>query len=156
MKSNKLFTVIKDGKKTKVKIPKKLKLEEKVFVKGKVIDLEHMARHIEEGSEKTRIEGQKLMEEYEKDYPEPMEADPSEYVGLVLGLDVLEQTFLHHAKEARTQNLVMCEQFHKDYPGQPLPVHFKEDFCLPEALALMCKEILALKERCGNPTTEDS
>lgn len=58
----------------------------------------------------------------------------------------LIKTFSKHETHAIKDRQKMMRDFIKNYPGEKIPEHIKEDFNLPAALRLMCEEILKLKE----------
>lgn len=62
-------------------------------------------------------------------------------------LEDLIKTFSEHAKKSKRSNEKLIKEFKKTNPGEPLPDHFKDDFCLPKALGFMCSEVLELKKK---------
>ena len=62
-------------------------------------------------------------------------------------LQYLIDKFRDHDKRAQEQNKRLIKQFMENSPGQPLPEHFMDDFSLPMALASICSELLAIKNR---------
>ena len=62
-------------------------------------------------------------------------------------IDSLIKTFKQHSIEVKQLRKSMLKQWKDDFPDDPIPKHMKEDFCVTDALGLMCKEIKALKEK---------
>lgn len=60
-------------------------------------------------------------------------------------IEELVVTFKDHAQRAAKHNKEIIKGFKKNYPGEPLPEHMKEDFMLPTALACICEEIVKLQ-----------
>ena len=58
----------------------------------------------------------------------------------------LEKTFHEHHLESVKRNKEQIKEFKRDYPDEPLPVHFKEEFSFPFALSCICRAILNLEK----------
>ena len=61
-------------------------------------------------------------------------------------IEQLEKTFKEHAEKAIIQQKEQLEKFKKDYLGSEIPCHFLNDFCISEALHVICREINHLKK----------
>lgn len=61
-------------------------------------------------------------------------------------LERLRSEFLEHAKHFEKENVELIERYKRDYPGEELPDHLKDDFNLSYALHDMCNELINLKE----------
>lgn len=64
-------------------------------------------------------------------------------------IENLEKTFAEHAKETKRNRLKDLEIFKIKYPGEEIPQHLKDDFCIASALHCICQEIINLKEKTG-------
>lgn len=60
-------------------------------------------------------------------------------------LEELVQTFADHSIQAKIENEKLIKQFTEVNPGQTIPKWLLEDFSLPQALRLICEEIINLK-----------
>lgn len=65
-------------------------------------------------------------------------------------IDTLIEIFSEHAIEAKKNKEKDLKDYKKNYPGEPIPAHMVDDFCITEALSCMCQEIADLK-RIKNP-----
>lgn len=61
-------------------------------------------------------------------------------------LDELITVFSEHAPKAEKTHQELISAFKKNYPDEPLPDHFKDDFNLSRALLTFAIEINELKE----------
>lgn len=58
----------------------------------------------------------------------------------------LEETFMkHHVDSSRIRN-DLIEKYKKDYPNEPLPASFLDDFSISKALHVICREINQIKK----------
>ena len=64
---------------------------------------------------------------------------------MTLTIKSLLNTFSEHAIKAENNRLNRIEEFKENYPEDKIPDHMLETFNLPEALAVMCKEIIELR-----------
>lgn len=62
-------------------------------------------------------------------------------------IEELEKTFLKHHEKLQIENARFNEEFKKNYPDEPLPKVFNEDFSLPLALSIMCRHLSKLMDR---------
>ena len=63
----------------------------------------------------------------------------------VYKLPDLVNKFSDHAKEFEKSRGDQKKTFLEEYPNEPLPEYFKDDFNLPLAMATICAELLRLK-----------
>ena len=68
--------------------------------------------------------------------------------------DELLKIFEQHEKKAIVENQRLIEGFKKDYPNDPLPSHFEEDFSLPKALKTILNELIEIKAKNENINSE--
>lgn len=62
-------------------------------------------------------------------------------------IDSLIVTFKQHAEKSKKDMRECVEKFKENYPEEPLPAHFLDDFNICDALVSMCEEINMLKDR---------
>lgn len=62
-------------------------------------------------------------------------------------LDYMIQRFLQDAKKVHAQTRKLKLDFEKNYPNEPLPDHFHDNFNLCTALASVRQEIKRLKDK---------
>jgi hypothetical protein len=67
---------------------------------------------------------------------------PEEYT-----IEQLEKTFKSHAQKNIIQRQRDLENFQKNYPDSEIPAHMLNDFCISEALHVICREINELKKQ---------
>ncbi len=61
-------------------------------------------------------------------------------------VEELKETFLIHHEESKKHSEKVIKEYQKDYPGEPIPDHFYDDFSITLALSAICDEIIRLKE----------
>lgn len=61
-------------------------------------------------------------------------------------LEFLIKTFDEHTKQSVILREEEKQRFFEYNPGEKLPAHYDETFNFPQALSLICSEILKLKE----------
>lgn len=54
--------------------------------------------------------------------------------------------FKEHSIVSKLQKIKDISSFKENYPLEELPEHFNDDFNLPEALATICAELIALRK----------
>lgn len=59
-------------------------------------------------------------------------------------IEDLEDIFKNNAIKAREINQELLGTFMENNPGQPIPEHFMNSFCVNTALATMCNAIVSL------------
>lgn len=62
-------------------------------------------------------------------------------------LEYLIEKFGEHGKITAQNQTDLIDSFIRFNPGQPLPNHVTDNFNMPLALASICSELLALKEK---------
>jgi len=65
-------------------------------------------------------------------------------------MEKLRLTFLDHASESKKCKESDIINFKENYPDEPLPEHLINAFSLPTALAVMCAEIIRLRDHQHN------
>jgi len=63
-------------------------------------------------------------------------------------IEELQKTFLIHEKKSKEMNEKMLKEHKENYPDEPIPDFYLEEFSLPAAMASICSEILSLKNNC--------
>jgi len=61
-------------------------------------------------------------------------------------MEFLIKKLAEHAIKAEENRAQWIRDFKQNYPEEPIPDHFKEDFNLPAALASICREILRVDD----------
>ncbi len=69
-------------------------------------------------------------------------------------IEQLEKTFKEHAQRNIIQNQRALENYKINYPDSEVPSHFLNEFCISEALHVICREINSIK-RTINLMLED-
>lgn len=59
----------------------------------------------------------------------------------------LVETFTKHEVEARRQKEEAIIRWKNEYSSDKIPESFKDEFCLPEALKVICQELVTLRNR---------
>jgi hypothetical protein len=62
-------------------------------------------------------------------------------------IDELIKIFKRHTIKLEKNNKELIRSFTKNYPGEPIPAHLKDDFNLSRALLTFSREIKDLKKR---------
>lgn len=62
-------------------------------------------------------------------------------------IENIRKTFLEHSEKSLKDQENQIAKFRENNPGNPLPEHFTDNFCLPLALASMCNDIIYLYEQ---------
>lgn len=61
-------------------------------------------------------------------------------------IEKLYEAFLDHSLKSGISNQHQKQMWIEMNPGEPVPDHFNDDFSLPEALAVMCAEIIRIRD----------
>lgn len=61
------------------------------------------------------------------------------------GLEELEKTFLLHHQNSVELNKKLIKEYKENFPGEPIPDPFNDDFSLPLALHAICVAIRDLR-----------
>lgn len=64
-------------------------------------------------------------------------------------VEELAKTFADHHVISEKNRERDIQSFKKKYPGEEIPQHLKDDFCIASALHCICQEIINLKEKTG-------
>lgn len=60
-------------------------------------------------------------------------------------IEDLVETFTKHEVEARRQKEEAIIRWKNEFSSDKIPESFKDEFCLPEALKVICQELLNVK-----------
>lgn len=60
-------------------------------------------------------------------------------------IEELEETFRLHHEKALEEHNKSIKKFQENFPDEPLPKHFEDEFSLPLALAAICVAIRDLR-----------
>lgn len=64
-----------------------------------------------------------------------------------MNIEWLIEKFSEHAKKTEEERQIWIKNWKENNPGKELPEEFSDGFNLPEALGLMCSEILKIKNK---------
>lgn len=62
-------------------------------------------------------------------------------------IESLEKTFVLHHERSVELNKKLIAEFVENNPGEPIPDPWNDDFSLPLALAAICRELVALRQK---------
>ena len=61
-------------------------------------------------------------------------------------MESLSKLFAFHAGKADEHNADLIASYKENYPDEPLPAHFLDDFSLPLALKAICDAIIEIRK----------
>lgn len=73
----------------------------------------------------------------------------------IISLRALAEKFNKHSAEYREAHDNLVQEFKMNNPNIPLPKHLQDSFNLPEALSLICLNLIDLKSKCSSGVSSE-
>jgi hypothetical protein len=61
-------------------------------------------------------------------------------------IESLSEIYAYHAVQAKKFNDELIAAHQENYPDDPIPAHYQDDFCMATALKAICDAIIELRK----------